>query len=506
MTRFERELSAGEARDRAARGAMSVLVRHAAVRLLAFAGTLVLARLIAPAEFGLFVAAQFVLSVLQALAVGGVTSALIRRRDVVEPADYRVALTLQQGLAAIVVVAVWVAAPRLAAGWERSADLVPIVETMALALFPLSLRAIPFALLQRALRHDLTTMCEVGEYVVHLAVAIGLALLGWGVWALVAATLARHLAGALLAQVLVGALPRFGFDRGRAARLLGFAVALQGQMLIDLSQRSVVPVVVGALFGAAAVGVTGMANTMLEALVLQPLAMLAGVQLRLFARIQDDRAAMARLLEHCLAAGLMVFLPPVVLLGVAAPTLMPHVLSPAWAGVGELIRWLTPVSALQIVTLPTSQAAKAMGLRRAPLIGGLANLAIQIGVVTLLAPRLGLVAYPVAAGAGVGANYLMMAVTVHRRIGGRPLRTMLPILAGLAVATAVWAGAVVATPSPTLLVGAFLVGLLVHAGVVVAFAGRHLAALLRFAADALPARLAGPLRRLAGWSERRALG
>lgn len=504
-TLIETEISATEARHRAARGALSVLGRHALVRLLAFAGTLVLARLIAPDEFGLFAAAQFVLTMLQALAVGGITAALIRRREMVEPADYRVALTVQQVMTTVVVIAIFAFAPRIAAHWMQSPDLVPVIQTMALALFPLSLRSIPFALLQRALRHDQTTLCEVIEYIVYLVAAISCAAFGWGVWAMVTATLFRYITGAVVAHLLAGARPHFGFELPRALALLRFALPLQGQMLVDLTQRSVIPVVIGLFFGATAVGIASMANTVLEALLLQPLVMLAGVQFRLFARIQDDRDAVATLLEKSFAAGAMVFLPSVLFLGVVAPALMPHILSPQWGNVGELIRWLTLVSALQIVAVPTAQAAKALGETRALLAGSLMGLAVQIMLVTLLARPLGLASYPVAATIGVALNFGLIFFAVGRRIGMRPFRSLIPIVGGVAIMAAIWWLAITTLVSPLIVGVVCLIGGLLYLTVIVMFSGRHLATLLRFASSAAPFGARKPLGTVANWIERKCL-
>lgn len=504
-TPTELELSASEARHRASRGAMSVLGRHALVRLLAFVGTLALARLIAPAEFGLFAAAQFVLTVLQALAVGGITSALIRRREMLVADDYRVALTLQQTATTVIVIAILASAQGIATHWEHSAGLAPIVQTMALALFPISFRSIPFAMLQRALRHDQTTICEVIEYLVYLIIAICGAAYGLGVWALVAATLLRHTTGAIVAYLLARSRPDFGFELPRALELMRFALPLQGQMLIDLAQRSVIPVVIGLFFGAAAVGIASMANTMLEALLLQPLVMLASVQFRLFSRIQEDRQAVGVLLEKSIAAGAMVFLPPVLFLGVVAPVLIPHVLSSQWANVGELLRWLTAVSSIQVLAVPTAQAAKALGQTRALLVGGLAGFAIQVALVSLLAQPLGLISYPIATTMGMAVNFAFVFLAVGRRIGMRSIKSVFPIIGGLALTGAIWWTAIATMASIPLIGAACLAGGLVYLIIVVAFSGRHLAALLRFASSAAPARAQVPLRAMANWVEGKCL-
>lgn len=478
--RHETELTHEEAKSRAARGVVSVFGRHALVRALAFLGTLVLARLIAPESFGLFVTAQFVLSVLQALAVGGVTSAVVRRREAVEPADYRTALTLQQILAVVVVAALFVAAPWVVAAYGLPPERALVFRVMALAVFPLSLRSIPLAMLQRGLRHDLTAICEVLEYVVYLVTSIGLALLGWDVWALVAATLARQVVGAVVMQRMARTLPRFGWERDRVRALLRTAVPLQGQMLIDLAQRSMIPVAVGFLFGVAAVGITGMANTILEALVLQPLAMIASVQLRMFARIQDDAEAMRDLLRDCYMAATATFLPLVTLLAITAPTVMPHLLSAKWHEVGTLLPWMVGPSLIYILSMASSQAAKALGELRIALVAGLINMAIQFAVLIATAPILGLGAYPLASFAGVLVGAVLVMNRVRRRVGELPFRGSWPFVAATAAAALVCLPAFVFDASAPVMLLGVAAGVAVYLGVTVVLAGHECARFLRF--------------------------
>ena len=493
MNRHEIDLSEEEARKRAARGVMSVFGRHAVVRLVAFLGTLVLARLIAPDSFGLFITAQFALSVLQALSVGGITSALVRRREAIDETDWRTALVVQQISAIVVVVALYFAAPFVVSAYGLPEERSTVFRVMALAVFPHSLRSIPLAMLQRGLRHDLAALVEVLEYVVQLVVSVGLALLGADVWALVAATLARQVVGAIAMQWMSRTFPRVGFAADRVAALLRTAIPLQGQMLVDLAQRSIIPVVVGFLFGVAAVGVVGMANTMFEALVLQPLVMLGSVQLRMFARVQNSPKDTCALLDACYSAGAMFFLPAIVLTGIFAPMIMPHLLSVKWADVGRLMSWLALASALQIVALPTAQAAKALGKLKAPLSGGLLNLGLQTVVLLTTSSIFGLGAYPLAATVGLLAGTTYVYLRVAAGLPEHPVKALVPIVAANVTAGAIWFHA--STLSPALLVVESIAGVIVYIGLVVVLAGDRLGKALRFFGEVGPQRF----RAACGW-------
>lgn len=487
----EAELSNAEVRRRASRGAASAFGRHAVVRLLAFLGTLVLARLIAPEGFGLFVTAQFILSILQALAVGGVVSALVRRREAVSDADYRTALVVQQIIAVTVVALLFLAAPAISAAYDLPPDRVWVFRAMALAVFPLSLKSIPQARLQREFRHDKVAASDVIEYLVYLVAALSMAALGYGVWALVAATLLRYTVGAIAVHLAARSGVRIGYEHQRAAGLIQTALPLQGGILLDLGNRAIVPIVLGGILGLAAVGVTGMATTIVDAVILQPLVLVASVQLRLLARVQDEPERMRTLLGDFYSAGGLVIVPLATLLAIIAPTVLPLILSEPWRQVGFVVSGLVLSSALQVISAPSAQAAKALGDVHAPLVGGIVTLALQLLIVVIAAPRIGIYAYPLSALVSGSIWAVLITSRVARRVGMPPVQALLPILAAAAVAGGIWFAAVSLSTNPWIMVSGLILGGLTYLALLVLLAGQAVGRLLAFAAGAVPARLTG---------------
>lgn len=485
----ETELSNAEVRRRASRGAASAFGRHAVVRLLAFLGTLVLARLIAPEGFGLFVTAQFILLILQALAVGGVVSALVRRRESVSDADYRTALVVQQVIAVAVVGILFMAAPAITAAYDLPPDRVWVFRAMALAVFPLSLKSIPQARLQREFRHDRLAASDVIEYLVYLVAALSMAALGYGVWSLVGATLLRYTAGAIAVHLAARTGIRAGFDRERAMDLIRTAVPLQGIILLDLAGRAVVPILMGGLFGMAAVGMVGMATTIVDAVILQPIILMSSVQFRLLARVQNEPDRVRALLRDFYSATGAIILPFATLLVVAAPKAIPLILSQAWGPVGFLVSGLVVSSAIQVISVPTSQATKAMGDINAQLIGGVLTLALQLGIIWIAAPYLGIYAYPLAATISASGWAIFSCIRVARRAGMPPVQAILPVLVAAAAAGATWFMSINMTDSLWLLLLGLVVGGLVYLVVLVLFGGQAVGRLLTFAMGAIPAKM-----------------
>ena len=91
----------------------------------------------------------------------------------------------------------------------------PVVRWLAPMFIFAGLSTIPEGLLQRELRFRVIANRDVSAYGIgYGAVGIGLALLGWGVWALVAAQLAQ---GLIRTVILLGCRPRCCL-RGRPGR------------------------------------------------------------------------------------------------------------------------------------------------------------------------------------------------------------------------------------------------------------------------------------------------
>ena len=159
-----------------------------AVALLKVMVLVILTRLLAPADFGLVSAALVVITFSLNFSQLGLGPALVHRPDL-QPRHMSTAFFASTGLGFLVAAIVWLAAP-LIAQFFRMEHLTPVVRALALA-FPITgIATVPESLLQRDLRFRLLANRDVFSYGIGYGmVGVSLALLGWGVWALVAAQL-----------------------------------------------------------------------------------------------------------------------------------------------------------------------------------------------------------------------------------------------------------------------------------------------------------------------------
>lgn len=482
----EDDLTKQEIKDRASRGALSIFTRHAIVRGLAFLGTLVLARLISPQSFGLFAICQFTLTFASALCIGGIVSALVRRKESVDAQDLRTALLLQQTLVLTFIVAVVFLSPKISQTFDIGEAGIWPMRAMICALLLLSLKSIPNIVLQRALRHDLIAVSEILEYLTYAIVAVSLAyFFSMDIWALVIAVIARQLVSVIFLYAVSHQPVAMSLNRDRVKSILSVALPLQATILMDLSVRSVVPIFIGQQLGVAAVGIAAMAVTILDSLLLQPLTMLASVQFRILAQAQDNLARVRQILGQCYFMGTALFLPALIFVAIIGPTALPILLSQKWAATGHLIQWLALAVAIQLISSPIAQAVKAVGQLRIAFIGSAINFALQATIVLTLSDKLGLNVFALAVAVGEGSATIIRLMHVRSILHDTSLRAIIaPVISALAagLAWSVWYHFIpLSLPS---LIGGLAFGGAIYATILVLLAGTLVSKYVTWAADA----------------------
>jgi lipopolysaccharide exporter len=244
--------------DKAIRGLPWTLLSYSGSKLVSVMTTLVLARLVAPADFGLLALAAVATNFLTWIADMGFSGTLVVRQDL----DLRGKGTLLTLMAVSGVGAglLAVALAPLAAVIFHSPRLTGVLAVIA-TLLPLgSVAGFWEALMQRELAFRRRFAGLMIQSVVASAVSIPLAVLGDGVWSLVWGQIAGMLAlGIALAALAPYRVP-FAFDRDLALSAFRTGRGFLGQGLAMYVRQNVDTVSVGAAFGPGPLGFYSMAD------------------------------------------------------------------------------------------------------------------------------------------------------------------------------------------------------------------------------------------------------
>lgn len=345
------------------RAALALLLRQGATNGLAAGAGILLARMLVPADFGLFAVATFVMSFVAIFADAGLAASLVRQSHVPEPHEIRSVFTLQQILVVGMVGIFWIASPLLAQAYGLEQDKVWFFRILSLTLLAGSFQTIPSLLLERELAFSKLAQVEILQSVVYQGSAVLCAWQGLGVWSFAVAGILRALVGVALLNWMHPWPIGFAWDWEVAAPRLRFGLMLQGGSLVNLSKDAIVPIFIGLLAGPSAVGLVGWAG-MIAAYPILALMPLGRLYFPVFARLQADREALGRAMERVIGWTNRIAAPITVVMVVLSEPMIRIVYTDKWMPAMDLLRMLALANVLSATSTPCIGMLNGLGLAK----------------------------------------------------------------------------------------------------------------------------------------------
>lgn len=321
--------------------------------------TLILARLLAPEDFGLVAIGLVVIGYLEFVNDFGVSAAVIQRRD---DSDHTASVAFWVNLAIGVVLTLLgvVTAPWLAAVFNEP-QATSIIRVLSLSFIITSIGAIHAARVQRELRFKRRVIPETAKGVAKGAVSITLAVAGFGAWSLVWG----QLAGALVAAVLYWRAfpwrPAPIFDRDTARGVLSFGSQMTLVGLLGGLHKNVDYLIVGRRLGARDLGLYTMAFRLPQLLIESIVNVTGQVIFPALASVQNERDRLRRALQRVLGATGLLVVPLGAGLALTADPFVRTFYGERWHAAIPVMQLLAVYTLAENVSKPCGDLYKAMG-------------------------------------------------------------------------------------------------------------------------------------------------
>jgi O-antigen/teichoic acid export membrane protein len=189
-------------------------------RIISFATTIVLARILDPSTFGLFALAFVVIDGFGLFKSMGFDSALIQRNEDIEKSA-STAFFIIPLLGVAIYLIIFFVAP-IASAYLNCKELIPILKVLGLIFILNCFGKVPNALLQKNLRFKQISLINCSIVFVYSISAIILALSGHGIWSLVIAYIIRTSLGLIMVWSFANWKPKFEFDKRIALEMFSF--------------------------------------------------------------------------------------------------------------------------------------------------------------------------------------------------------------------------------------------------------------------------------------------
>lgn len=214
--------------------------------------TVILARLLTPASFGLVTMVITFCFLLSNFGLNGFTEAVLQFEEI----DCQTVSNLfwiNSGCGVVLAVG-FAAAGSLLARFYHNPLVVNVVAVLSVVIFIQSTSVIHIALLKRGMCFTATSTNDVLGRVVNTALSILLALRGWGYWALVAGIVAQQFSVMIGAWWLCRWVPSMPRRTGKTGAMVRFAAKVYGQFSLGYTRQNIDNLLVGWQFNAVALG------------------------------------------------------------------------------------------------------------------------------------------------------------------------------------------------------------------------------------------------------------
>lgn len=229
-------------------------------RLVVFASTVVLARILAPKDFGVFAAALAFTQYLEVLLDLGTGSYIVYSQKSAGYDDdhLHVAFTYNLVMTMAMTAVAVAAAPFTSAAFGSSGH-TAVFAVMGGYLALRGSMQMSRALMQRDLDFKKMIVLELSGAVVRAALSVVLAMQNFGVWSIVIGLLAGQTVSTAAGWMLIRYRPRIRFDWGTGRVMMGFGVKSAAMNILTELALNGDYLIVGSMLGATALGVYTMA-------------------------------------------------------------------------------------------------------------------------------------------------------------------------------------------------------------------------------------------------------
>lgn len=239
-------------KDKTVRGVGWSAIDNVAQYAVSFVVSIVLARLLSPEDYGLLGIIAIFTAICKTLINGGFTNALIRKKDVTEE-DYSTVFIVNLGMSVLLYGVIYLCSPFIAQFFGR-VELVALTRVSSLSMIIGALAIVQQTRLTKRIDFKTQTKITLIASITSGVIGIVMALLGFGVWSLVAQQLSSQAIRTLLLWIYNHWTPHLRFSKNSFKDLFGFGWKLMVSGLLDTVWKELYQVVVGKFYSPATLG------------------------------------------------------------------------------------------------------------------------------------------------------------------------------------------------------------------------------------------------------------
>lgn len=303
-------------------------IDNVAQHAVSFVVSIVLARILSPDDYGLLGLIAIFTAVCTSLINAGFGSALIRKKEVIDD-DYNTAFIVNLCISILLYLIIFVCSPAIASFFGR-AELVLLTRVSSLGMIIGALAIVQQTRLTKRIDFKTQTEITLISSVISGIIGIVLAVLGCGVWSLVAQGLVLQICKTGLLWIKNHWTPRFYFSKRSFNELFGFGWKLMFSGVLDTIWRELYQVIIGKYYSPATLGQYTRAKSFSDLFSNNLTGVIQRVTYPVLSEIQDNQSRMVDAYRRIIKTTMFITAICMFSLGAISEPLIYCLIGPKW--------------------------------------------------------------------------------------------------------------------------------------------------------------------------------
>lgn len=297
-------------------------------QLVTFIVSIVLARILAPEDYGTIALVTVFTTILQVFVDSGLGTALIQKKNA-DDLDFSSVFYFNFVVCLVLYAAMFMAAPVIAK-FYGDVTLTPIIRVISLTIVISGVKGIQQAYVSKNMLFKRFFFSTIGGTIFSAFIGIGLAKAGYGVWALVAQQLSNATMDTVILWITVRWRPRKNFSWERLKGLLSFGWKLLVSSLLDTCYNNLRNLIIGKMYSPSDLAFYNQGDKFPKLIVTNINTSIDSVLLPTMSSAQDDRERVKNMTRRAIKTSTYVMAPLMMGLAFCATPIVKLVLTDKW--------------------------------------------------------------------------------------------------------------------------------------------------------------------------------
>jgi len=379
-----------------------------------FVRLIIIARILAPDDFGLFGIAMLAMATLSTFTATGFSSALIQKKGRIE--DYlNTAWTVTILRGAAIFTILFFAAPYVAT-FFNAPETTNILRVIGISTLLGGFANIGVVYFEKELEYNKQFFYELSSMVADFVVVVSTALILRSVWALVFGLLASSIVKVIVSYRIHPYRPRFSLDLGKAKELFAFGKWILGSAVVVFLFSQGDDGFVGKLLGVASLGLYRMAYQISNTPTSEVASVFSRVTFPVYSKLQDNLPGLRQAYLKVLQLNAFLSIPLAAGIFMLAPEFTQIVLTAKWLPVVPALQVLVLFGVLRSISATTSAVFRGVGKPQIVTRWDAIRLGVLVAVIYPLTIQWGIMGTSIAVVlaqlvATVGFSYMVIKIT-----------------------------------------------------------------------------------------------